>query len=111
MLTILLKRDIVRVACLATVVDSVTNFVVVSSDFFVLPGRTAVCTWNKTLAPTSAGETVPYRRTNPWRPAERTLKVTRGATCSVTTGLNTGSASRVTTRTCGACRPAGSGGA
>ena len=45
--------------------------------------------WNPTGTPTSAGATVPYMRTNPWRPVECRWRATRTATRSATTRLLT----------------------
>src|ERR1700723_1388123 len=50
--------------------------------------------------PTSAGVTVPYRRTSPTWEDVRTCRVILGATCAVTVGLVSGREPLVRTRSC-----------
>src|ERR1700730_4085542 len=93
------KRETPRVARLTTLLAVLTNRTVRSSaPSDPVPGRAGFSSWNSTRAPTSAGRTVPYRRTIPRRPEACTLSVTRAATRAVTTGLRIGRGSRVATR-------------
>src|ERR1700677_2171990 len=117
MLTIALNRAIALVPGLTKAlnfVEKVGPFSDFSDFFFVTAGFSSLITgsllgalgsvfgvfssWKKTRAPTSAGVTVPYRRTSPLRLLVRTFSRTRTDTCSGTIRLRRGTALSVLTR-------------
>src|SRR5271168_4929547 len=118
MLTTALKRENALVSRLTTVLNLDRNvgrsalysaFSSAFSDAVGFSGLAALSfpplgafafasSWKNTFAPTSAGVTVPYRRTSPLRLLRRTLRVTRTVTCSLRTKLYTTGVPTVATR-------------
>src|SRR3984893_2528832 len=91
----MLKREDFLVPRLVRVTNRVTNLLVAS---LLSPGLIACSTWKKTIAPRTAGVTVPYSRASPVCPLERTWKLTLTATFRLTSELDMGSGARGETR-------------
>src|SRR5664280_2463898 len=94
----MLKREKLRPPFFTTVVNWVTKCVVASDSVGLLVGGIALRSWIRSGAPTAAGVTVPYSRTSPVCPPERTWSATRTAARTVTIELYTGRESSVITR-------------